>query len=177
VKIVVLLLAHAILYGADRPAPPHVRNFGEINQHLYRGAAPSPVALQELRALGVKVIVDLRLAGEGPEAESLAVRNLGMKYVNVPLAAWSAPTRAQLEQLLPVLFHSDSEPVFIHCRRGKDRTGTVLACYRIQHDNWNNRQALEEAKAYGMSRLERRMQDYVLHFTAMILPELRPVGQ
>ena len=29
-------------------------------------------------------------------------------------------------------------PIFVHCRRGKDRTGTVIACYRIQHDGWAN---------------------------------------
>jgi protein-tyrosine phosphatase len=123
-----------------------------------------------LRALGVKVIVDLRLSGQGCDAENLAVRNLGMKYVNVPLPALSAPSAAQIEKLLAILFHSDSEPVFVHCRRGKDRTGTVLACYRIQHDSWDNRRALEEAKSYGMSRLERSMQEYVLHFKALIAP-------
>jgi protein tyrosine/serine phosphatase len=167
VKLAIFFLVQALVYAGDITAL-HVRNFGEINSHLYRGAAPSPAALEELRALGVKVIVDLRLPGEGPEAESLKVRSLGMKYVNVPLAAWSPPTRAQIEQVLLLLYSSDSEPVFIHCRRGKDRTGTVLACYRIQHDNWDNRRALEEAKSYGMSRLERSMQDYVLHFTALI---------
>jgi tyrosine-protein phosphatase SIW14 len=176
VKLALICLAQALLYAAGPPAP-HVRNFGAINPHIYRGGAPSPIALEELRALGVKVILDLRLAGEGSTAESLEVRKLGMKYVNVPMAALSAPTQAQIERVLPLLFHSDTEPVFIHCRRGKDRTGTVLACYRIQHDNWNNQRALEEAKSFGMSRLERSMQAYVLHFTPVILPELRPVGQ
>jgi tyrosine-protein phosphatase SIW14 len=175
-KLALLVLAQVLVFAADPPAP-HVRNFGEINQHIYRGGAPSPIALQELRALGVKVILDLRLAGEGSTTESLEVRKLGMKYVNVPMAALSAPTQAQIEHVLPLLFQSESEPVFVHCRRGKDRTGTVLACYRIQHDNWNNRRALEEAKSYGMSRLERSMQAYVLHFTPVILPGLHPVGQ
>jgi tyrosine-protein phosphatase SIW14 len=176
VKLALLCLAPALLWAAGPPAP-HVHNFGEINDHIYRGAAPSPVALQELRALGVKVILDLRVAGEGSQAESVAVRKLGMKYINVPLSAWSAPTRAQIEHIFPLLFHSDTEPVFIHCRRGKDRTGTILACYRIQHDNWNSRRALEEANGYGMSRLERSMRAFVLQFTPVILPDLRPTGQ
>lgn len=175
-KLALFCLAQSLLWAAGPPAP-HVHNFGEINGHIYRGAAPSPVALQELRALGVKVILDLRLAGEGAEAESLEVRKLGMKYINVPLSAWSAPTQAQIEHIFPLLFHSDTEPVFIHCRRGKDRTGAVLACYRIQHDNWNNRRALEEANSYGMSRLERSMRAFVLQFTPVILPDLRPAGQ
>jgi tyrosine-protein phosphatase SIW14 len=172
-KIVLVLLAQALLYAAG-PAAPHVRNFGELNDHIYRGAAPSPVALEELRTLGVKVIIDLRGSSEGTAAEGQQVRNLGMKYVNVPLPALSAPTQAQIEKILPLLFQCDSEPVFIHCRRGKDRTGTVLACYRIQHDNWDNRRALEEAKSYGMSHLERGMRSYIVHFTPLILPALHP---
>jgi len=169
VKIVLLLLAHAVLY-AGGPAAPHVRNFGELNDHLYRGAAPSAEALEELHALGVKVILDLRGAGEPTDAEGNQVRKLGMKYVNVPLGAWSAPTKAQLQQILTYLFRSEAEPVFVHCRRGKDRTGTVIACYRIQHDNWTNRRALEEAENYGMSHAERSMRSYILHFTPLTLP-------
>jgi tyrosine-protein phosphatase SIW14 len=172
-KIVLVLLAQVLLYAAG-PAAPHVGNFGELNDHIYRGAAPSLVALEELRTLGVKVIIDLRGSSEGTAAEGQQVRKLGLKYVNVPLPGLSAPTQAQIEKILPLLFQSDSEPVFIHCRRGKDRTGTVLACYRIQHDNWDNLRALEEAKRYGMSHLERGMRSYIVHFTPLILPALHP---
>lgn len=169
-KIAFLLFAHAILYAASPAAAPHVRNFGALNEHLYRGAAPSPIALEELRALGVKIVIDLREKGDGTAAESVQVHNLGLKYVNVPLGAWSAPKRAQLEVILPYLFRSETDPVFIHCRRGKDRTGTVIACYRIQHDNWTNRRALEEAEKYGISFAERSMRTYILRFTPLTLP-------
>ena len=168
-KAILLLLAQAVLYAAS-PIAPHVRNFGALNDHLYRGAAPSPVALEELRALGVKVVLDLRTKGDGTAAESVQVHNLGLKYVNVPLGAWSAPKRAQLEPILAYLFHSETEPVFIHCRRGKDRTGTVIACYRIQHDNWTNQRALEEAEKYGISFAERSMRAYILDFTPITIP-------
>jgi tyrosine-protein phosphatase SIW14 len=169
VKIVLLLLAQALLHAAG-PAAPHVGNFGVLNKHVYRGAAPSPIALEELHALGVKVILDLRSTGEGTAAESVYVHKLGMKYVNIPLGVWSAPTQAELQKILPYLFRSETEPVFVHCRRGKDRTGTVIACYRIQHDNWTNRRALKEAESYGISRVERSMRAYILHFTPLTLP-------
>ena len=54
-----------------------------------------------------------------------------------------------------VLLRPGDGPVFIHCRRGKDRTGTVIACYRMQHDGWNNAKAQAEANEFGMSHLER----------------------
>jgi protein tyrosine/serine phosphatase len=47
---------------------------------------------------------------------------------------------------------------------GCDRTGTVIACYRIQHDGWDSRKSLSEAKTYGMRRREIFMKNLVRRF-------------
>jgi len=82
----------------------------------------------------------------------------------VPMRGLSAPTLEQVSKVLGVLENTDSWPVFIHCRRGADRTGTVLACYRISHDHWQNQKALEEAKTYGLSFFERAMRNFIANF-------------
>ena len=43
--------------------------------------------------------------------------------------------------------------MFIHCKRGSDRTGTVVACYRISKEGWTDERAITEARQYGMSRI------------------------
>jgi protein tyrosine/serine phosphatase len=75
-----------------------------------------------------------------------------------------APANEQIWKVLGVLDDSSQWPVFVHCRRGKDRTGVVLACYRIVHDHWENQKALQEARLAGMSWIERAMQNYILRF-------------
>src|ERR1039457_6128170 len=75
------------------------------------------------------------------------------------------PSYKQISKALSWVDDSAS-PVFMHCRRGADRTGTVIACYRITHDGWSNRRALHEAVSYGMSWIEFGMQRYVLAFHA-----------
>jgi tyrosine-protein phosphatase SIW14 len=92
-----------------------------------------------------------------------------MRYLSVPFKGMSAPSDAQIEQVLGLLGDSTSGPVFVHCRRGADRTGTVIACYRIFHDHWQNKDALSEAKHYGMSFIETAMQHYVKNFVASIV--------
>ncbi len=118
--------------------------------------------------MGVKMIIDLREAGEGTEFEKKEVEKLGMKYVNIPFPPFSAPTQAEMDHALSLLT-DDSQHIFVHCRRGKDRTGTVIACYRIQHDHWDNRRALQEAKKYGISIAEPGMRSYIVHFSPRTL--------
>ena len=171
--LLVLASAATLCAAADLP-PVHVKDFAKVNEHIYRGGAPTEVGLQELGTMGVKEIIDLRTAGEGTSEEKKAADKLKIKYINIPLNGFEAPPNAKIQQLLGLL-QDNSEPLFVHCRRGKDRTGTVVACYRIQHDGWDNRKALEEAKQHGMSSLQLAMHSYILHFTPLKMP-LAPVA-
>lgn len=122
--------------------------------------------------MGVKIDIDLRTKKEGTEIEKKAAEQLGIKYVNIPLPELSAPGKEDIQRVLKLLLSNNSGTIFVHCRRGKDRTGTIIACYRIQHDGWDNRRALAEAKQHGMSFAERGMRAYILRFTPLTLPEL-----
>ena len=155
------------LSAAD-PPPAHVRNFGQVSSTIYRGAEPSPLALHDLAAaLHVRLVIDLREPGPGTVREEAEAERLGMLYRNIPFRPWSAPTPDQVQTVLALLTSKSASPVFVHCRRGKDRTGTVVACYRIEHDGWSNSRALAEAESYGMSRLQHGMRSFVLHFSAL----------
>jgi protein tyrosine/serine phosphatase len=153
-----------------------VHNFGQVNKQIYRGGEPSLVGLQELGAMGVKIDLDLREPGGATDFERKEVEKLGMKFMNIPLSAFFAPTNAQMEKVLSLLMQDKSDPIFVHCLRGKDRTGTVIACYRIQHDGWSNGAALEEARKFGMSFTERGMRSYITHFRPLSTTEIFGVG-
>ena len=129
------------------------------------GAQPSDAGFQHLAKLGVKTIVDFRESGGRSTAEQRLVESLGMRYINVPLNGLAAPTIRQVAKLHAIFDSPAAGPVFIHCLHGADRTGTVIACYRIADDHWDNSKALAEAKADGMSWLERAMQRFVLDFS------------
>lgn len=162
--------------AADNPAAEHVRNFGEVNEHLYRGGEPTQEALEELAGLHVALVIDLREPGKGTNVEQQMVEALKMKYVNIPFHNYGAPTEEQMRRVLWLLVNGDTQKIFVHCWRGKDRTGTVVACYRMQHDGWDNQKALAEAHKYGMSFTERGMRSYILHFSPMSLSVLAPAG-
>ncbi len=156
-----LVQPSALLYGADTPA---VGNFHQVDDHLFRGAEPSEGGLESLAKLGIKTIVDLEPGKTRSRKEQNRAEALGMRYVNVPMSGLVAPSSDQIAKALAALQSSTEGPVFVHCRRGKDRTGTVVACYRIAQDHWPNQKALAEARSLGMSSVERGMKRYILSY-------------
>jgi protein tyrosine/serine phosphatase len=140
-------------------------NFQKVDDHVYRGAQPTNNGFKDLAERGIKTVVDLRDIGEHSQAdEQKAVTDLGMQYVSIPMQGMSTPKDKQIAAVLTLLNDVTSGPVFVHCKRGADRTGTVIALYRIIHDGWDSKRALSEAKSYGMSVFQRAMQHYVMDY-------------
>ena len=163
--VLALTFALAPAWAANVKAPG-VPNFHEVNAHVYRGGQPVNVGWNSLAHLGIKLVIDLRPSTEHPiQAEEQAVEGAGMHYVNVPMRGLGAPAAESVLKVLTLMLSESSGPVFVHCRRGSDRTGTVVACYRILHDHWENRKALQEARSYGMLMLERGMMRFIENFT------------
>jgi len=169
--VLALILVGAFLSGpacakcSAAPAVPGVPNFHPVGGNIYRGGQPTAQGWTSLQRLGVKTVIDLRRNGEHSiNAERQAVEAAGMRYVNVPMSGIVAPANETVFKVLALLQSSGAGPIFIHCLRGMDRTGAVIACYRIAHDGWRNQKALEEAKSYGMHWFEIGLKLYVLRF-------------
>jgi protein tyrosine/serine phosphatase len=110
-------------------------------------------------------VIDLRLPDEHSTAfEKRMVEAAGMRYVNVPMNGFATPLDAKVSEVLALLDSTANGPVFVHCRRGSDRTGTVIACYRVTHDGWPNEKAKQEAESLGMRWFEIGMKHYIMNF-------------
>lgn len=172
-------IAAGLVAAGEEPRAAGVPNFHQVDPHIYRGGQPSERGLESLSKLGIKTVVDLREGGSHTAAERRAVEALGMMYVSIPMNGFRAPSDQQVARVLALFDTPGSAgwPVFVHCRRGADRTGTVVACYRIAHGRWDNNKALTEAKLHGMSRLERGMQAYILGYRSTAETQLEhPTG-
>jgi protein tyrosine/serine phosphatase len=163
-----LLLVPAILlaataYGQQVQPPAGVGNFHAVNEHFYRGAQPSAEGFKSLAKMGVKTVIDLRETDQAAD-EKVLVEAAGMRFVSVPMHGMEKPNPASIAQALAVINDKDAGTVFVHCRRGADRTGAVVACYRISHDRWDNGKALAEAKANGMAWIQKAIQHFVMAY-------------
>ena len=147
-----------------------IPKFYRVNEHVYRGAQPSEDGLRALSKLGILTVLDLRPPEEKSPDEKEEVIGLGMRYINIPMHGFRRPSQEQVERGLHILQESSNWPVFVHCRYGVDRTGTMIACYRIQAEAWSNEKAKQEAEELGMHGFERGMKSFILHFQAEGLP-------
>lgn len=143
---------------------PGIHNFYQVDNHVYRGAQPTNEGLSYLAKIGIKTILDLREPGDRSTAEERAVTALGMQYVSVPMGGLTPPTEAQISKILALLEDKNTGPVFVHCRRGADRTGAVIGAYRVDFDHWDNVRALREALSDGMSFFQLPRQSYIRSF-------------
>jgi protein tyrosine phosphatase (PTP) superfamily phosphohydrolase (DUF442 family) len=132
------------------PRPPPVptydgfplTRFYRVEEDLYRGGQPSAAELRELVArYHIKTIIKLNPVWQGRD-----VVPPGVTLHEHPIPAVLTPTRAQIMQILDDMEHAP-RPLFIHCRAGADRTGLLVALYKIRHG-----MPIEEARAEMVRR-------------------------
>lgn len=123
-----------------------VKNFGKINDHIYRGGQPDEDEYKQLSGLGIKTIIDLRNDAK-TKARYLA-EGAGMRYINLRLDSKVPPTKEESDKFLQIVNDQANWPVFVHCAGGRHRTGVLLAVYRMEVDGWNANQAYEEMKDF-----------------------------
>lgn len=146
-------------------ATVRIDNFGRVNDHYYRGAQPQGSDYADLAAMGVRTVIDLQTVGEDP-GEARAVEAAGMRSIRIPMTQHVPPTPEQTAYFLSIVNDPALQPVYVHCRGGRHRTGVMTAVYRMQQDGWTPAQAFQEMKQYrfGLDILHREFKSFVLHF-------------
>ncbi len=147
--------------GQTTVSPKDLPNLYKVNANLYRGGQPTEAGIRTLAKMGVKTIIDLRGDDDRAKKEERWAKAAGMRFINVHESNWRKPTDESIDGILKQIDLTENQPVFVHCKRGSDRTGTVIAVYRITHDGWTGKQANAEAKQFGFGWWQFWMKDYI----------------
>ncbi len=123
-----------------------IKNFGQMDKRLYRGACPKKDDFRALAALGINTVVDLRKKAD--PLERIYVEELGMQYVNIPMSDKEYPHSEHINTFLNLIKDSTVGNIFIHCAGGRHRTGVIGAVYRFTVNRWNYDEAYAEMKSY-----------------------------
>jgi len=126
---------------------------------LYRGAQPSSAGYAELKKFGITTVVDFRDEKDEIAKERTAVEALGMKYISIPCRGSDIPNNGQVSSFLQLVSSDSKQKIFVHCKEGRDRTGVMVAAYRMAYENWTVDKAVQEMYAY--------------HYHHFLLPQLQ----
>ena len=154
--------------GPTRPAKSFanvtIKNFGQMDDHFYRGAQPKEEEYKELADLGVKTVVDLR--DDPLPYASKAAESSHLVYVNIPMSDKDYPKEESIEKFMNISKEESNWPFYVHCAGGRHRTGVMGAMYRFSHDEWNYDRVYEEMKNYdfytrfGHGNMKKFVEDY-----------------
>lgn len=149
--LVLLLLLTAAVAAPQEPAKDasSIKNFLRVNEQICTGGQPTMAELEKLKQQGVRAVINLRRPNEyNAEAEAAKVRELGLRYVNIPVDH-SEPKDAQVEDFLRATDDPANYPAFIHCAAA-NRVGTFWMIRRVLRDHWSLEKAEDEARKIGM---------------------------
>jgi tyrosine-protein phosphatase SIW14 len=121
-----------------------IPNFGQVRPTLYRGGQPSAEGFEKLAHMGIEIVVD---TGRSRRDETL-IRNLGMTYISLP---WYCPFPKDkvFAQFIEITRENRGKKIFVHCRLGDDRTGMMIAAYRMGQQGWTAKEAMQEMHEFG----------------------------
>jgi tyrosine-protein phosphatase SIW14 len=170
--------------------PGRVYRSGQLNADGFRAAHDE---------YGIRTVICLRdddpdpdvatrfLPGGDTIKESELCRQLGMRFVFIApdlVSRRQSPVRRPeaIERFLEVMDDKSSYPVLIHCNAGLNRTGVLVAVYRMEYQNWSREQAYNETLDLGFGRSQCTsandyIKQYILTYEAkMRQPEARRAG-
>jgi uncharacterized protein (TIGR01244 family) len=131
---------------------PPIRDFFRVNKEFCTGGQPRLEHLAQLKAEGVRAIINLRLPTEHrAEEEERAAKELGLRYFNIPVASGD-PKDEQVVEFLKLTDDPANRPAFIHCASAR-RVGAFWMIRRVLRDGWTVERAQAEAEKIGLKEM------------------------
>jgi protein tyrosine phosphatase (PTP) superfamily phosphohydrolase (DUF442 family) len=140
----------------------------EVAPGLYRGGQPSAEGVAWLKSKGFKTVLNLR--HYHGDSEKQLVESVGMRYERIALTSWGAPAPDQIARFLEIVRDPTLRPLYVHCQHGVDRTGAMMAVYRMEEEGWSNPEAYAEMLYFDAHRIWQDLRDFVRRYRVQPRP-------
>lgn len=167
------------------PAPPDERSaevtatlplFHRLDANYARGAQPARGGIEMLERLRVKTVVDLRSVYDHTDDIGIAAERAGLRYYWMPMSVWNPPTDQEAKAFATLVSDESKGPFYVFCFDGLNRIGEMSAIYRLVHDKWNIKQALQEMDDFGFNPYYYSLRSYVWTYARKFHPQAVPPG-
>lgn len=140
----------------------------QVAPGIYTGPSPESASdYQCLQQLGIRTVIDSQafrpLASRREQHE---VERRGMRYLHIPIDFRPTDDRSP-HHVLYQLAAACNQPVYLHCHLGRDRTGLVVALYRVQYLGWDPAAAYAAMEGMQFNPMLRDMDRYFWRYAPM----------
>jgi protein tyrosine/serine phosphatase len=152
---------------SNRPAewatPVQMRGAGnlyKVTDYLYRSEQPIEEGMRNLKKLGIKTIINLRAF----YSDADKIRETGLRVEELSVNVWHIED-VDVVRVLRIIRKRENGPFLIHCSRGADRVGVMIAMFRVVEQGWTKEDAIQEMVhgGYGFNWFWFRIPGYVKH--------------
>ncbi len=127
----------------------------KVAEGVFRGARPETASdYLLLQKYGIRTIISLESGWwewfhREQHHEVLATLRADMIPIRLPTSNFIPPTHEEIEAVMGVLANAEYRPVYVHCRWGHERTGFMIAVYRVLMERRSPEFAINEMLAMG----------------------------
>lgn len=160
--VVVCLSLHLFAcatYPATSPRPTHWANviksdanFYEVDDGVYRSEMPIADDVPMMVSKNIKTVINLQYKNQDKDAQ---IFDESITLINEPILTWQARPAQIARALYAIEQGKQQGSVLVHCYHGADRTGVVIAMYRVIYQGWDIEMARDEMKhgGYGFHKI------------------------
>ncbi|MFV2061543.1 MAG: dual specificity protein phosphatase family protein [Gammaproteobacteria bacterium] len=150
--LIVLLFCNSVAFAEPRLRPSDwsapvigisLDNLYQVDKGVFRSEQPDTKSFIELERFGLKEVLNLRKYHSDDDEAS----KTKLKLHRIKMDAGSI-TEAQITAALKIIKNRKG-PILVHCWHGSDRTGAVIASYRVIFNNWSKEKAIDEMRNGG----------------------------
>ena len=132
-----------------------LNNLYQVDDGIFRSEQPNNQAFANLEKYGITEVVNLRYwHSDNKKAGKLILHRVPMRAGKIK--------EDNVVQVLKIIKNRKGN-ILIHCKHGADRTGLIIAMYRIVFQNWTKEQAIEEMTKgnFGFHGIYTNIIDYI----------------
>ena len=132
-------------------------NLFQVAPCFYRSAQPDATAMKAYEGMGIRTVINLR----GMHSDDDEAKGTSLILRRIAINTWDITDEHVVGVL--ALLRTEQKPVLLHCMHGADRTGLMVAMYRIVEQGWTKEAALDELKngGYGYHSMWTNIPDYI----------------
>jgi tyrosine-protein phosphatase SIW14 len=124
--------------------------YTQVTPTIWRGPRPEGEDFDEINKR-FKYVLSLEGIKED-EKEKIQFKP-SIKLISYPISFseiyFTGLNQSSFDILLGTLSLYSIDPTLVHCQHGEDRTGLVIAAYRVRYQGWTKETAMEEALKLG----------------------------